>query len=213
MNNNVEKIFQVVTRENEKVFFTARELFEIVSKNSKSDYNWVASATELYNVCQMEGFDKKYAKSIMLLILNCYATLELKITDEANYEETAQETVNNIYNRFSFDDKEASFIKERYLRNVILAVTMYNGDEERIKLNYCHSFYELEENWKNEMYFYYCEESDLDFKIVRRSLRLKYEDFMKEAYLDENVKKEINEIQKIREIEFEKIVKRMAFKA
>lgn len=45
-------------------------------KQSKvSNYDWLASADELVDVCNRKGFNRKYAIDIKCAILNCYAIL------------------------------------------------------------------------------------------------------------------------------------------
>ena len=57
---------------------TAKALYERVLEDSKSDYNWIASATELVRVCNDPCFPEMYSVGIKLIILNCFANLETK---------------------------------------------------------------------------------------------------------------------------------------
>jgi len=49
---------------------TAQQLYERILKDSKSNYNWIASATELVRVCRHPDFPGKYAQEIKLAYLN-----------------------------------------------------------------------------------------------------------------------------------------------
>lgn len=49
-------------------------IHKIIMKQSKiSNYDWLASADELVDVCNKKGFNKKYSIDIKCAILNCYA--------------------------------------------------------------------------------------------------------------------------------------------
>ena len=47
---------------------TAKKLYERVLEDSKSDYNWIASATELVRVCNDTCFPEMYAVGIKMII-------------------------------------------------------------------------------------------------------------------------------------------------
>lgn len=190
---------------------TAKELFDRVTIDSESDYGWIASATSLYNTCHQEGFPEKYAVGIMLLILNCYANLELKKTIPSSHESTAQKTVNSIYAELSSRDETIKSIKDKYLRNIVKAVTEYDMYEERLKLDYGESFYELEKQWEEDMFQKYSKYDAPNFKKVRAELYREYDKFLKYAHLDEKVKQEMEIEKKKREEALAAFLKNMKF--
>ena len=58
------------------VMMSEHTLYKTIMKQSKvSNYDWLASADELVDVCNRKGFNRKYAIDIKCAILNCYAVL------------------------------------------------------------------------------------------------------------------------------------------
>ena len=55
---------------------TAKELYERIMADSKSDYKWIAPARELARICKESNFPKEYATAIKVAILNAYANVE-----------------------------------------------------------------------------------------------------------------------------------------
>jgi len=53
-----------------KYFKTAKQLYKRVLNDSESKQEWIASYAELVKVCQKQKFPRKYAKEIMICILN-----------------------------------------------------------------------------------------------------------------------------------------------
>lgn len=45
----------------------------VMEQSKKSNYDWLASADELVDVCNRKGFNKKYGIDIRCAILDCYA--------------------------------------------------------------------------------------------------------------------------------------------
>lgn len=66
----LEEKYTVVGWHNERYFMTAKQLCERVLTDSKSDYNWIASAAELVRVCTQPSFPQEYAQAIEIAILN-----------------------------------------------------------------------------------------------------------------------------------------------
>ena len=73
-----EKKYKVTDWDGDTHSLTAKQLYERVLDDSKSDYNWIASATELVRVCNNPCFPEMYAVGIKMIILNCFANLELQ---------------------------------------------------------------------------------------------------------------------------------------
>ena len=71
----LEPKYKVNTREGGSLRLTAKQLTTRVLEDSESDYNWIASASELVRVCQSTGFPQEYATVIMMTILNCYGNI------------------------------------------------------------------------------------------------------------------------------------------
>lgn len=64
----------------------------------QSNYNWIASATDLINVCNKKGFPIEYSIEIKSTILNCYATLITCEDDTTRRKKTDLKAVYYAYN-------------------------------------------------------------------------------------------------------------------
>ena len=73
-----EKKYTVVGWNGDIHTLSAKALYERVLADSKSDYNWIASATELVKVCNSPSFPEMYAQAIKIIILNCFANLDCR---------------------------------------------------------------------------------------------------------------------------------------
>ena len=96
---------------------TAKDLYERVLQDSQSDYNWIASASELVRTCNDPTFPERYAQDIKRIILNCFANLELKRGYTG--ETAAMIAVYDCYH--SLPNTEEMFIKtKRKLKDKLL---------------------------------------------------------------------------------------------
>ena len=73
-----EKKYKITGWHGETQLLTAKNLYERILEDSKTDYNWLASATELVKICNEPDFPEMYATNIKIIILNCFANLELQ---------------------------------------------------------------------------------------------------------------------------------------
>lgn len=107
-------------------FLTAKELYNRVIKDSKSNYNWIASATELVNICNKNSFPKEYAEEIKIAILNCFASLQLNRDDESICLATDYDAVYSCYNSLYGTDEKVVKAKRNYLTAVIKSIVLYH---------------------------------------------------------------------------------------
>ena len=153
---------------------TAEELYNRVLADSKSDYNWIASATELVKVCNKRGFPEYYADGIKLIILNCFANLELKKENPFNREKTDNEAVYSCYHSLPSGYEAVIKVKEKYLTAIIEGVTRYAKDEVRLPIHMGPAYKNVCENWKKAKFEEYASKAKIDFEELRLDL---YEDF------------------------------------
>lgn len=171
---STEKQFSVKGWNGTKYQLTAKQLYERVLADSQSDYNWIASATELVRVCNDPDFPIEYAKKIKLLILNCFANLELKKEYESHGKSTDSEAVYFCYNSLDSTNKEVSTVKEKYLTAIIKSVIKYDTDSVRLPIYSGPKYHELCEKWQKEKFHEYASQKSIDFKQLRKDL---YKDF------------------------------------
>lgn len=164
----------------DKHSLTAKELYERVMKDSQSDYNWIAPATELVRVCNRAKFPEKYAHEIQIAILNCFANLENKKEVGFHQKPTDADAVNFCYNVLADVSEEANKVRQKYLKAVIEGITKYHF---RL-LDFSHygpTYHKICEEWKRIKFEEYCHFSSLDFKKLRKYWDDEFDKIMRTA--------------------------------
>ena len=92
---------------------TAKELYKRVLEDSQLDYDWIASATELVRVCDDPLFPEMYAVAIKILILNCYANLELQQERPSSGKSTDKKAVYSCYQSLPGEDETVIKVKNK----------------------------------------------------------------------------------------------------
>lgn len=121
----IEKRYCLIGWREKIHFVTAKQLYERVMEDSKSNYDWIAPASELVKVCARKGFPKHYEKEIKIAILNCFANLELNRTVENNLLPSDDDAVYFCYNSLSGTDEKIVQAKRNYLIAVIKSTVLY----------------------------------------------------------------------------------------
>ena len=175
-----EKKYHVVGWDGKEHSITAKKLYERVMKDCESDYNWIASATELVRVCKQFKFPEKYAQEIQIAILNCFANLETKKEIGSHQEPTDADAVNFCYNSLAGTSEEANRVRQKYLKAVIEGITKYHF--RLLEFNhYGPTYHRICEEWKRVKFEEYGSMSSLDFKKLRKALDAEFDKIMKTA--------------------------------
>ena len=175
--NSFEKKYNITGLKGKKYSLTAKQLYERVLEDSKSDYNWIASATELVRVCNDSCFPEEYAIAIKIIILNCFANLELQKGYPSKREPTDAEAVCSCYNSLPTTDETAKKVKEKYLTAVITGITRYTQSEVRLPIHVGTTYKQKVEEWKKKKFDEYVSAvTILNFDQLREDL---YTDFDK----------------------------------
>lgn len=177
---------------------TARNLYERVVKDSQSDYNWIAPATELVRVCKESRFPEKYAQTIKLLILNCFANLELMKKENSIGLKTDQATVNFCYNSLPNTHEAVIMVKQKYLAAVITAITNLINNRG-ITIHQGVEYDKICSEWRKAKFYEYASIEEIDFNQFRKDLYADYINMLAEkGILDEADKEyEKDEIDKL----------------
>ena len=129
--------------------YTADYLLEILESNSQSDYRyWIASASELVNVCKEEGFPEKHAERIQTLILELFTRIlskgnrggDLPIIDPKDKEAV----------QFCFDSLQKAEKSNNSRKNFLAEIIRYcssKGYEILSILTYGSSCNAIREKW------------------------------------------------------------------
>lgn len=159
-------------------YLTAKQLWERVMKDSMSNYNWIASATELTKVCLNDDFPKEYAEMIKTAILNCFAELELKKEVPSRGESTDSEWVHYCYNSLTSDNRRIIEAKQKYLRAVIESVRKYYFE---LPIYHGPAYEKVCEEWVNSQFDDWKDQKDINFDILVKELKEDFGETIKKA--------------------------------
>lgn len=192
--NTVKNILEVIVMKNWKKYLiygwygtellTAKELYERVMIDAqRSNYNWIASATELVRVCSKRGFPLEYAKDIKMAILKCFAEVDM-LYDEYSYREpTDNEAVQHCFNSLSWDIEDECSAKQEYLKARIKLARIYSCEF----LIYCgDEFKKFCDEWERRQFEKYFKQENIDFLKMFKEL---CDDFGKELAIADKQKK------------------------
>lgn len=162
---------------------TAKELHErVMSDAQRSNYKWIASATELVRVCDKRGFPLEYAKDIKIAILRCFAEIDVQHCDYSYREPTDNEAVQHCFNSLSWEIEEECSAKQKYLKAQIklarfcyCVVPIYCGDE----------FNKFCDEWERRQFEKYFKQENIDFLKMFKEL---CDDFGKELAMADKQK-------------------------
>ena len=176
-----EKKFTVVGWRGDIHTLSAKALYERVLADSKSDYNWIASATELVKVCNSPSFPEMYAQAIKIIILNCFANLELQKEYPSSGESTDKAAVYSCYHSLPSTDETVIKVKQKYLTAIITAITRYTQCEVRLPMHQGPTYNKMCEEWKKAKFDEYASKKEIDFDELRETLYDDFEKMIKEA--------------------------------
>lgn len=168
-------------RYGDPIYMTAKQLYERVMKDSKSDYNWIASAHELVRVCKNQEFSSYYAKKIKIAILNCFANIESNVFgDRIIVSKEDKLAVEYCYNSLKGTSEEADAARERYLKAVIHYVSARHFDY--LEFRHCgKTRNKIDNEWEALQFEKYNSESSLEFENVLKELHDDYDHTMRTA--------------------------------
>lgn len=179
---------------------TAKELYNRVMEDSKSNYNWIASAPVLVALCKTPTFPTEYAIGIKVAILNCFANIEHVANsggDRYRINQADKEAVQYCYNSlYGVKSEEAISARKRFLSEMISTASEvrrfdplhHPGPTFR---NLCH-------DWRKAKLEEFLPKKRLNFEKLITVLRSDFTAMIKEAELkgdfDEDEKKDEEEM-------------------
>ena len=195
------KRFKVTDWYGKEHLFTPKDLYNRIFAESLSDYNWFTSAAELVRVCKQPDFPIEYKNPIMMLILNCFADIEVSQETGGHkaIDPSDDEAVNYCYNALYNVSYRANNMRSKYLKAVIQSVARWHFDVWEFN-HHGQTYSKLREQWEFSKFHEFGSAATLDFNQVRKALEDDYEETMKTAesegvfeHDDEKRRKEINE--------------------
>ena len=159
--------------------------------SSKSDYNWIASATELVRVCNEPNFPQEYAKGIKIAILNCFSHLAKMEEYPSNEEPTDNDAVYSCYNSLSSSDEDSAVAKQKYLIAIIESITKYYHFEFP---SHTGPIYKKTcKEWEKSKFDEWSSKEAIDFKQLIKDLEIDFDKTIKAAEEEGIFKKEDDE--------------------
>lgn len=167
-------------RGNQQYSLTAKQLYNrIMEDSSNSDYEWIASATELVRICNEPDFPEEYAKGIKVAILNCFSHTLIK--DDSPYAlSTDPEAVYFCYNSLSKTDELITHSKENFLRSLIERITKCHFEIEEF-YHYGPTYSRICKEWQESKFKEYVCEEQLDFNKLIKTLDMDFGETIQSA--------------------------------
>jgi len=164
---------------------TAKELYNRVMEDSKSNYNWIASAPELVRVCEESTFPSEYAQGIKIAILNCFANIEHGANsggDRYRTKPTDKEAVQYCYNSlYNVKSEQAISARKRFLREMITTASYVRLFDPHYHPGT--TFEKLCEDWRKSKLEGWILIKNIDFEKLIEVLRSSFTAMIKEAEL------------------------------
>lgn len=150
---------------------------KIMDDSSKSNYNWIASATELVNVCNKRNFPEEKANDIKVAILNCYSSLIWSEDDYSRREKTDLDAVYFAYNSlYGVKDEKVVQARARFLSS-FLSLTSYSS---LIGLfHHGENFRNAKREWEKQKFNELFAEEQVDFANLFSVLKFDFSQRMK----------------------------------
>lgn len=188
----VEKKYMVTGRNGDIHSLTAKQLYERVLEDNKSNYNWIATASELVRICKNTSFPKEYALGIKCAILNCYANIEHVANcggDRYIEKQADKEAVEECYNSlYGIEAEEAVSARKRYLKEIIATASYI-----RFLNSHYHpgpTFRKIREEWNVSKVQKYISQEKIDFEQLVKALHNEFLELIKKAELDKAFEKD-----------------------
>lgn len=174
----INKRYTIIGRNGERYRLTAKELYEGVMKDSKSDYDWIALAPELVKVCNKSSFPKEYAESIKLAILKCFTNLEVKGEYDPIIESENNMAVYSCYNSLVQNNEKVVLAKQKYLECIIRNVAFHYFS---IPIHEGPKFSKMREKWIEEKFKENVTKEKIYFSQLIKDLNSDYSNLVKIA--------------------------------
>lgn len=172
-----ERKFSIKGWDGTQYHMTERELYKRLIEDSKSDYNWIASATQIVKVCNEPDFYISYAIAIKILVLDCFARLELQKERRNRRESTDCHAVWDCYNSL-YGELEAIESRNNYLKAIIKAVVEHHFD---CPIHVGSTYFKICQEWEKEKYDENIHMAKIDFKELIELLHTDFDKTIKEA--------------------------------
>ena len=162
---------------------TAKQFYKRILEDSKSDYNWIAHASEIVRICDEPDFPNEYAKEIKIRILKCFANIKTKQERLSYHTIEDENAVKNCYNFMRLSkDKDVIDARERYFYSILKSIEKYEKYGNRLKMLHGASYFKVCDEWKKSMFEkYYTDKPVNNFESLKSILKNEFINTLKSA--------------------------------
>ena len=173
------KKYSITTWNGKKLKMTAYDFYKRIMQDSKSDYNWITSATEIVRICNEPTFPHEFAQAIKIAILNCFSHLELQKEYPSFHLETDASSVYFCYNSLSpSDDPNVIEAKKQYLNAILDSIIKYDSG---ILSHHGKTYTQICNSWKTLKFEQYFGANQINFASVIPILKEDFKQVIKAA--------------------------------
>lgn len=180
---NFEKKYTFVGHDGDMHIMTAKQLCERIKEDSKSDYNWISSASELVRVCKLPCFSTECAVIIKVAILNCFANIEHQANcggDRYYTNPRDEKAVEYCYNSlFGIDLDEVVLARTRFLNEMIVRASYTHVFDSHYHPG--PTYRKLRDDWRKSKLEEYISKKNVDFKKLLETLKEEFVEIIKQA--------------------------------
>ena len=157
-------------------------LYRIITDSKKSNYDWIASASELVRVCETADFPKQYAIQIKIAILNCFANL---LQNENNSirpkrtkrktDITSQDDIDAVYDCYNslFNITQAHEVRLKFLIEVIKSCSSARSGLD-LPYHFGQTYIEKCNTWIDQQVKKCISQENINFHELKEELRKKF---------------------------------------
>lgn len=179
-----QRYYLIHGRKENKQVLTAKELYERVMKDSKSDYNWIAPAKELVRICKKTNFPTDYATDIKIAILNCFANIEhmANCGGDRYIDNTAdRKAVEYCYNSlYDINNKRAVNARQYYLSEMIKTASYVSCPFDSL-YHPGPTYQNICKNWRKSKFEEYISKEEIEFDKLVETLHDDFKAVIKNA--------------------------------
>lgn len=171
----------------------------VMNDSKKSNFGWIASASDLVYVCSKENFPKYYAVDIMAAILNCFSVLINSDNIDLITKETDIKAVYYAYNSlFNCDSKIGEEARKTFLTSFLTKITW---ETHLFLAHRGNTFMEVTAKWQEDKFNELINVENLNFETLKQKLTYDYIATIKNAEKEGLFEKEDSEEQE-RQMEY-----------
>lgn len=163
----------------------------VMKDSEKSNFEWIASASDLVYVCCKDGFPKDYAIDIMSAILRCFSVL---INSDNSFTITKETDIKAVYYAYNYlfncENKVGEEARKTFLSSFLTRITW---DTHLFLVHRGSTFMDVTAKWQEDKFNELIKKENLDFESSKQRLSYDYIATIKNAEKDGLFEKEDKE--------------------